>query len=204
MTDLDLERLGDVWRQQPDPAEMERLQRTAAAVSRRARWGQAVDVISAVAVAAVVILLVISNPQRNTLLMGSAAIVVLLVSNIRQRKLRQVELMGLTGGTEEMLDQSIARVEATLKRSRFALIAIGPSLLVGGFVAASAGASRGGSVFPALNDLPLLRVLWAGAAITGIAGFAIFTAFAIRRGRQELERLITMREAYRRERESTT
>ena len=37
MSDFDLDRLGDVWRQQPDPAEMERLQRTAAAVSRRAR-----------------------------------------------------------------------------------------------------------------------------------------------------------------------
>ena len=44
MTDFDLDRLGDVWRQQPDPAEMERLQRSAAAVSRRARWAQLVDI----------------------------------------------------------------------------------------------------------------------------------------------------------------
>ena len=33
MSDFDLDRLGDVWRQQPDPAEMERLRRTAIAVA---------------------------------------------------------------------------------------------------------------------------------------------------------------------------
>ena len=44
MSDFDLDRLGDVWRQQPDPAEMERLQKSAAAVARRARRAQVVDV----------------------------------------------------------------------------------------------------------------------------------------------------------------
>src|SRR5207237_8830035 len=61
MSDFDLDRLGDVWRQQPDPAEMERLRRTAIAVARRARLGAIVDVLAAVAVAAVVFVLVIIN-----------------------------------------------------------------------------------------------------------------------------------------------
>ena len=97
MSDFDLDRLGDVWRQQPDPAEMERLQRTAIAVARRARLAAILDVCTAVAVAAVVIILVITNPRIQTVVMGSAAILVLLGSNLRLRKLRQVELKGLTG-----------------------------------------------------------------------------------------------------------
>ena len=44
MSDFDLDRLGDVWRQQPDPAEMERLQRTAIAVARRARLSAILDI----------------------------------------------------------------------------------------------------------------------------------------------------------------
>ena len=203
MTDLDLDRLGDVWRQQPDPEEMERLQRTAAAVSRRARWGQVADIGAAIGVASVVILLVLSNPKTETFLIGGAAILVLLGSNIRQRRLRQVELKSLTGGTEAMLDQSILRIETTLKHTRFTLTAIGPSLLVGGLVAASAGVSRGGSILPVLNSIPLLRFMWLGVAIAALAAFIISSVFAIRRGREELERLTAMREAYREERQST-
>ena len=90
MSDFDLDRLGDVWRQQPDPAEMQRLQRTAAAVARRARLSAIVDVCAAVAVAAVVIILVVTNPNTRTVVMGTAAILVLLGSNIRQRKLRRM------------------------------------------------------------------------------------------------------------------
>ena len=81
MTDFDLERLGDVWRQQPDPAEMERLQRAAAAVGRRARLSQIVDIVAAIGVAAVVIALVLSNPRTETFVMGAAAILILLYSN---------------------------------------------------------------------------------------------------------------------------
>ena len=38
MSEIDLDHLGDVWRAQPDPAEIERLRRSAEAV-RRARAG---------------------------------------------------------------------------------------------------------------------------------------------------------------------
>jgi hypothetical protein len=203
MTDFDLDRLGDVWREQPDPAEMERLRRTAAAVSRRARRARVVDVGAALAVATAVVLLVLSNPKIGTFLVGGAAILFLLSSNIRLRRLREVELRSLTGGTEDMLDQSIERVEKTLKHNRFSLIAAGPALLVGGLVSVSAGIRRGGSILPVLNDLPLLRILLLGAAISALVGWAIVSALAMRRGRRELERLVTMREAYRQERESS-
>lgn len=203
MSDFDLERLGDVWRKQPGPAEMEQLQRTAAGVSRRARFAQVFDIGAGILVSGVVILLVLSNPRTETVVMGSAAILVLLISNIRLRRLRQIELRSLTGSTEDMLNQSIEQVETRIKHSRFTLAAAGPALLIGGLVAASAGAWRGGSVLPVLNDIPLLRTVWLGVAIAVIAGVVIFSVLAIRRGRRELGRLVAMREAYRHEREST-
>src|SRR5689334_22990125 len=109
MTDFDLDRLGDVWRQQPDPAEMARLQKSAADVAQRARVTQVTDIVVALVVAAVVIFLVASNPKPGTIALGTAAILVLLGSNIRLRRLRQVELQTLAGSTEDMLDQSIQR-----------------------------------------------------------------------------------------------
>jgi len=204
MTDLDLDRLGDVWRQQPDPAEMDRLQRSAAAVSRRARLAWVVDIVAAVAVAVVVILLVLSNPKIGTFLIGSATILVLLGSNIRLRKLRQVELRSLTGSTEDMLDQSIERIETTLKHNRLSLIAGGPALLIGLLSATTADRSVISGLFPALRDLPLSRTMWSGLVIVALAIAALVIALGIRRGRRELVRLRAMREAYRHERDSTT
>ena len=134
MTDFDLDRLGDVWRQQPDPAEMERLQKSAAAVARRAQITQVTDIVAAIAVAAVVIFLVASNPKPGTMVIGSAAILILLFSNIRLRRVRRIELEQLTGGTEEMLDQSIGRVETSLRHLRVSIIGFPLTLLVGAVV----------------------------------------------------------------------
>lgn len=203
MTDFDLERLGDVWRQQPDPTEMARLQRTAGAVARRARFAQVLDIVAAIVVAAVVLLLVLSNPRIEAVAIGAAAILLLLISNIRLRRLRSVELKSLTGTTENMLDQSIERVQATIKRTRLALIGVGPSLLIGGLVASSARVSRGGSFIPALHDILLLRIAWVGAAVAVVLGLVIFSVSGFRHARRELERLLAMREAYRQEHEST-
>ena len=203
MSDFDLERLGDVWREQPDPAEMARLQRTAAEVARTARVAQIVDNGAAIAVATVVIVLVSLNPTINTFLMGSAAIAVLLISQLRQRKLRQVELRSLTGSTEEMLDQSIARVEATLKRTRFSLFAVGPSLLLGWIFMNAVTDQPVRGFLPDSFDELWLRLVWNGAILIGLAAGAVYFALAIRRGRQELERLVSMRDAYRHERESS-
>lgn len=203
MTEIDLDRLGDVWRQQPGPAEMERLQRTAAAVSRRARFAQIVDIGAAVAVSLVVILLVLSNPSMQTLLMGAAAILVLLGSNIRQRRLRQIELKSLTGGTEEMLDQSIERIETTVRHHRFTLIAMWPVILIAALFAATTE-RQAFSAFGTLRDAPWFRFVWNGGWAAALGLFILFSLFAIRRGRRELERLYAMREAYRQERESTS
>ena len=198
MSDFDLDRLGDVWRQQPDPAEMERLQKSAVAVARRARLAQVTDIVAAIVVAAAVIFLVASNPKAGTVLIGSAAILILLFSNMRLRRVRRIELEHLSGTTEEMLDQSINRIETTIRNHRFGLIGLGPALLVGLLVA---NGSQGRDLLPLPHDSwqrGILMPLGILAVLVG-AGFAIRT---MRRGRHELERLRAMREAYRREGES--
>jgi hypothetical protein len=199
MSDFDLDRLGDVWRQQPDPAEMQRLQKSAAAVARRARLAQVTDIVVAVAVAGVVIFLVASNPKPATFLMGAAAILVLLFSNIRLRKVRRIELEHLAGGTEEMLDQSIVRMETTLRHLRVSMIGFPVAAVVGALVAYAAQSRR---IFEAAQDWPF-RALLAFLGFIVVVGVMVFAARAIRRGKKELERLEAMREAYRREREST-
>jgi hypothetical protein len=189
MTDFDLDRLGDVWRQQPDAAELERLRRSAAAVARRARFARIFDIGGAIAVAATVIALVASNPTIKTSAMGVAAILILLVGNIRQRRVRRVQLKSLNGSTEDMLDQSIERIETTLRHYRFLLIVALPVALVGWIFAIM--------VFGTALRSPNLRVV-------GLAGFAVVIAcllFATRRNRPELDRLRAMRESYRQERE---
>lgn len=203
MSDFDLDRLGDVWRQQPEPAEMARLQRIAANVSRRARYAQIVDVGAAMLVSAVVILLVLSNPKTETVLMGTAAIMVLLYGNFRQRKIRQVELRSLTGTTEHMLDQSIERVEATIKHSRVSLIGIVPTLIVGLAFAAVAQGEAVISLQSAIRSNPTVRSLLFAGAVAVLIGAMVFFYQSIRRNRRELERLQAMRQAYREEGEST-
>ncbi|HYD11505.1 MAG TPA: hypothetical protein VEC11_01520 [Allosphingosinicella sp.] len=198
MNDFDLDRLGDVWRQQPDPAELERLRKSAAAVARRARLAQIVDVGAAIAVGTAVIVLVLSNPTGRTFLLGGAALIFLLGSNIRQRRLRQLELKSLTGGTEDMLDQSIERIEATLRHNRLSLILMGPMVLVGAIFMTAAN-SDVDSAFQAAMHSPALRIL----AVAALAGVAAYLLYAIRRGRRELGRLRAMREAYRQEREKS-
>ena len=197
MNDFDLDRLGDVWRQQPDPAEMERLQKSAAAVARRARLAQVTDIVVALAVAGVVIFLVATNPKPGTVLIGSAAILVLLFSNIRLRKVRRIELEQLTGGTEEMLDQSIARVETTLRHLRLSIICFPLMLLVGALVGYT---SQGHRILEAARGWPL-RSLLAPLGVLIVLGVIVFCIRAVGRSRRELERLRAMREAYRREHE---
>ncbi|HEV2865302.1 MAG TPA: hypothetical protein VGX37_02200 [Allosphingosinicella sp.] len=200
MTDIDLERLGSVWRQQPDPEELERLQRSAAAVSRRARLAQFVDVGAAILVALVVMVLVVSSGRVETVALGGAAILVLLVSNIRLRRLRQVELRSMGGSTEDMLDQAIERVENTLKYKRFSLVAIGPALAAGYLVAWSTDRSVG-SLVDSVRNLSGVGRWWAVAWLIVFAVIAIYALLSMRRSRSELERVAAMREVYRQESE---
>ena len=200
MSDFDLDRLGDVWRQQPDAAELARLQKSADAVAKRARLAQVIDIGAALAVSAVVILLVASNPKPDTILIGAAAILILLASNMRLRKLRRIELSNLTGSTEDMLDQSINRVETTLRHHRFALIGVVPAFAVGSLVAAL---TQGDALVPALHGGGTFRVLWVLLGIAVVLVGILFAFRAAKRSKRELERLKSMRDAYRREYEST-
>jgi hypothetical protein len=202
MVDFDLDRLGDVWRQQPDPEEMARLQRTAIAVARRARLSTILDVCAAVAVAAVVVFLVITNPKLQTMVMGSAAILVLLGSNIRLRRLRQVELRGLTGTTEDMLDQSITRVETTVRHHRFTLYTI-PPVLLGTFIFAATAAPERRAILGAFGDIAWFRTGVFAVSVAALIALAVYLIIFIRRGRRGLNRLNAMREAYRQERNSS-
>jgi hypothetical protein len=202
MSDFDLDRLGDVWRQQPDPAQMEQLQRTAIAVARRARLSAIMDVCAAVAVGAVVIFLVFTNPKLKTVVMGSAAIIVLLASNIRLRRLRQVELMGLTGTTENMLDQSITRVETTVRHHKFTLYTL-PPVLLGTFLFMATAAPERRAILGPLGEIPLFRGLLLGASVAALIGLAVYLLVFIGRGGRELNRLNAMREAYRHEGDSS-
>jgi hypothetical protein len=200
MSDFDLDRLGDVWRQDPDPAELERLRRSAATVARRARLTQIVDIAAALIVSAVVIALVASNPKADTLAIGAGAILVLLVSNLRLREVRRVELRALTGGTEEMLDQSMLRAETTMRHHRFGMFAIVPAFAIGLVVAATA---RGGQLPQIFEGGSLASFALGGLGLAVILATFVYSLRGLKRARKELHRLKAMREAYRREREST-
>jgi divalent metal cation (Fe/Co/Zn/Cd) transporter len=202
VSDFDLDRLGDLWRTRPDPAEMERLQRAGDAVARRARWGHLSDLALSALVSVAVIALVWSNPTFKTGLVGGAAILLMLSSHLRQRQLRKVELEGLTGSSEQMIEQSIGRVEATLKRIRFGLVSVAPGFLVGiGFAATLSNGA--GSVLARLRENQTTVALVAVAIVAGLVALSLYFLNMTRRSRAELDRLTTLRDAYRRETEDS-
>jgi hypothetical protein len=199
MSDFDLDRLGDVWRQQPNPAELEALRRSADAVRRRARWSQLIDIAAGLVVAGVVLFLALSNPKKDTLVVGGAAIVVLLYSLFRQRRLREAELRGLTGSAEEMLDQSIVRVQATLKRAKFGAVMLPAGFIFGltfGYLIDRGSAGRPMTWYYGQPGLAaVVLVLACGSLAVG----TLFLFRSMRKSRQELERLTGLREAYSKE-----
>lgn len=201
MSDFDLDRLGDLWRAQPDAAEMAALQRAAAAVARRARWGQLADFALSALVSVAVVILVWSNPTTKTALVGGAAILLMLSSHVRQRQLRKLELEELAGSSEQMLDQSIERVEATIKRNRFGLIGVVPGFLVGIAFAATLESERRSELMAMLVANQLTTGIAAIAIVAGLVGLSIYFVHMARRNRAELERLKALRDDYRRERE---
>jgi|SoiMethySBSTD1v2_1073268.scaffolds.fasta_scaffold260834_3 hypothetical protein len=201
MIDFDLDRLGDVWRQRPDPAELEHLKRSADAVRRRARWAQLIDIVAALVVAAVVLLLVLSNPKADTLLVGGAAILMLLGTQVRSRRLRQEELRSLTGSTEQMLDQSISRTQATLKRSRLHLLGFAPAIALG-FLFAYVVDDRAAGGLRQLTSVPMARIAMVVGVALFVTAMTVYLIGTIRTTRRELERLIALREAYRGEQDS--
>jgi hypothetical protein len=199
MSDFDLDRLGDVWRQQPDPAELEALRRAAEAVRRRARWSQLIDVAAGLVVAGVVLFLALSNPQRDTLVVGGTAIMVLLYSLIRQRRLREAELRGLTGSAEEMLDQSIVRVQAALKRAKFGALIMPAGVILGLALGYLTDRRSPGDPVSWYHGQPGLAAAVLVLACGSLAVATLFLFRSMRKSRQELERLTGLREAYSKE-----
>lgn len=202
MTDFDLERLGDMWRQEPDPAEMAALRRSAEAVARRARRDQFTDAALAVIVSAVVLVLALTNPNPETLTVGGAAIALMLYGSIRQRHFRKLELRSLTGSAEDMINQSIARLEATVKRTRLGLIGSIPAMVIGIGFGAVLDRGPGSGLLARFAAEPWLPVSVALAGIAIVAAGFVHYWRAIRRDRNELERLAALREAFKQERET--
>jgi hypothetical protein len=156
------------------------------------------------AIAVGIVLLIIGfNPKLEAVLVGTAAVVVAVMSLTGRKRARRIELESLAGDTESMLESSIARVEARLKRSKSGLMVIGPSILLGilfGFIVDQGG---GGAALPTIEG-----EAWRGLVVRGLFIFIVVVTvvqlvLAVRRGRAELDRLIQLREAYRLEHEGT-
>ena len=198
MTDLDLERLGDVWRQRPDQAEMDALQRAAAAASRRARYSWIFNLTMGAAAVGAVIFLALANPRAEVVTIAGGAVLLLIYTSIRQRRLRQVELQGFAGSTEVMLSQLIERTEARLKYNRFLARVAAPMALAIFLFRTISRAPRTTSIPSALTEA-LAHPLVLGAIIPGVAAAILVLLIAIRRDRRKLERLQAMAEIYQRE-----
>jgi hypothetical protein len=196
MTDLDLERLGDVWRQRPEPKELEEIRRAAEAVRRRARWLQVVDIVAALVVSGVVLWMVLANPKTDTLIVGGGAILILLGSQIRSRRFRQQELRSLTGSAEQMLDQSIERVRASLKRARSALFLLPATFLVGHFVGYITEGGSPGPLRTAIASRPGLGQIIIVGSVVVLAAAVFLVLRNLHKNRRELERLSALRAAY--------
>jgi len=200
VSDIDLDRLGDVWRAQPDPAEIERLRRSAEAVRRRARLGQVADFWLALLVSAVVLVLILSNPTIATGLVGGAAILVMLFSTVRARRLRMLELATLSGSTEHMLEQSIERVRATIRRARLNLLTTPLGLPLGIGLGAALDRGQGSGIYQRLTSEPLIAALVAIVLLVAMVTICTHLIRTRRVARQELEILIRLRQAYEAER----
>lgn len=195
MSDLDLDRLGELWRKELDAEAIEALRRKADAVKRRARWATIFDHILAALIVVTVLLIIFSDPRLGIVFVGGVAIVFLVLSQLRQRRYRRLELEGLAGGTEAMLDQLIARSEATLKRASSSLFLIGPATVLGVLFGLAADQDRAGGFF-AQRDGDPLQILLVPLAVLVLAVILIHLYRTVRRSRRELERLTELRESY--------
>lgn len=200
MTDLDLDRLGEMWRQPPDSNEMEKLRLAAETIARNARRAQFFDAAFAIIVSAIVLLLALSNPKPTTLILGAGAIALMLFGTVRQRRLRQVELESLVGTAEQMLDQSIVRLRATIRRTRIGLISLIPAFIVGLVFGA---ALDGGIINQVAGQISGSRapLVFKAAVIFLVCIGMLHYLRALPRNRDELKRLIALRESFRRETE---
>lgn len=196
MSEIDLDRLGDLWRTPPDAAELDQLRRSAEAVRRRARLGQVTEFWLAAVVSAIVIALIFSNPRVETALFGGAAIMAMLFSTIRQRRLRQAELKTLAGSTDQMLNQTVARLQATVTRARLNLIGAPPAVLIGLAFGWTLDSGAGSPVFTRFSTSPLTPLLVAALIFLILGGALVHFGRALRRARMQLDQIIRLRDDF--------
>lgn len=196
MSEIDLDRLGDLWRAPPDPAELERIRHSAEVVRRNARLGQFTDFLLAALVSGVVVALIISNPRLETAALGGAAIVAMLISTLRQRRLRQGELKTLAGSTGQMLDQTVVRLRATVKRARFNLLGAPPAMLIGIAFGWALDRGTGSPLLTRFSASPLTSLLVGGTLILIAVASVIHFTRALRRARLELRQIARLRDDF--------
>lgn len=196
MTDAEFEDLGKLWRKEPSEEEMRELQRSARAVSRRARFAEALDWVLATVAICGAVAIVLYNPEPITIMAAGAAIVLSVIGQRRQLQLRVSEVQSLTGDTASMIERSILRVQATIKRARSGLVVLGPATLLGVFFGFVVDRGGGGQLLPQLRGTIALSI-----AIFIILATMAHLFYTVRRSRMELKRLILLREAYRLENE---
>jgi len=199
MTDFDLDRLGELWREDPETAQIERLRQSAMAVSRRGRLAQLADAIGAVVAGIGLVAVAAIGHNPKTFVAAGAALLLMLFSVMRNRKLREAEIRMLTGTTEEMLDQSIDRARARHKRMRFNLLFSPLSIPVILWMISTRDRGPGG-LQAAIARHPVLPLEVLGVIALVIVGIAFVYIRSLPRSRAELERLESLRDAYRRER----
>ena len=203
MSEIDLDRLGDLWRAPPGPAELERIRRSAEAVRRSAWLGQFTDFWMAAVVSGVVIALVISNPRLDTAALGGAAILAMLIGTIRQRRLRQAELLTLAGSTDQMLNQTVARLQSTVKRARLNLIGAAPAVLIGIAFGWTLDSGAGSPLLTRFSNAPLSSLLVGLAIIFMFAAALVHFVRALRRAQAELREIARLRDVFQSETDRT-
>ena len=197
MNEFDLDRLARVWQEEPPKAEIAWLEKNALLARRRARSGQWLEAAFAIAVAAIVVVLVLIRPAAETVAAGGGALILLLMS---QRRLRAHELESLSGSTEDMLDQSIARARAAEKRGWLGLISIGPATALGLLLAHTVLGHPGSRLIS--EDIARGRTALIASIL--VVSMVLHLILAIRRTRAEFVRLVTLRDAYRAEENRTS
>jgi hypothetical protein len=103
-----------------------------------------------------------------------------------------------------MLDQSIERVTATLKRTLFTLAMAAPTFLLGLLVAHVSDDRAGGDLSARIAAQPGLGTAIMVTAGLALAALAVHLVRSFRKSRRELERLTALRKAYRLEQQSST
>jgi hypothetical protein len=203
MSDFDLDRLGNLWRQDPEPAEIEKLRLTARGVSRRARWAQFGDTAGALVAGAGLLVVCFANRNLQTLIPAGASILFMLISVIRTRKLREIEIRSLTGTTEEMIEQSIERVHATRKRIRFSALGLLAAIPLGAWLVSTHGSGATHTLAAVGAGSRLYAVI--SAVLAALVLLMLLNAWRIwRQSADELDRFIALRDAYRREQDDSS